>query len=165
MSYPTLPPQIPACALREDWSMRPVNPLRRTEMDDGNISVERRMSRLSGIQTLSWEMRGPQFDLLVAFWAEDLNGGESWFHAPVVEGIRTVPRLMRFSSDPPWQGTSPANGWFRFTFEAELRDVPLLSLSERMTLEAWLADPDGITAFNDALEPIVAVFEELPTWH
>ena len=164
MTYPTIPSQIPACALREDWSMRPVNPLRRTEMDDGHIAVERRMSRLSGIQTLSWEMQGPQFDLLVAFWAEDLNGGESWFHAPVVEGTRTVPRLMRFASDPPWQGTSPANGWFRFTFEAELRDVPVLALAERMALECWLAEPEVLWLFNAALEPIVAAFEDLPTW-
>jgi hypothetical protein len=152
-------------ALRQDWSMRPVNPLRRTEMDDGMIAVERRMSRLSGIQTLSWEMSGAQFDLLVAFWAEDLNGGESWFQAPVVEGTRTVPRLVRFAADPPWQGTSPAGGWFRFAFEAELRDIPLLSLSERMALEAYIADPAGIEAFCDALEPIVEVFEELPSWH
>lgn len=164
MSYPSLPSQIPACALRDDWSMRPVNPLRRTEMDDGQIAVERRLSRLGGIQTLSWEMSGAQFDLLVAFWADDLNGGESWFRAPVVEGIRTVPRLMRFASDPPWQGISPANGWFRFSFEAELRDLPLLSMAERMALEAYLLDPSGLETFCDELEPIVTVLEELPTW-
>lgn len=165
MSYPVLPPQIPACALRDEWSVRPINPLRRTEMDDGQIAVERRLSRLGGIQTLAWEMGGREFDLLVAFWQQDLNGGEAWFRAPVVEGSRTVARLMRFASDPPWQGTSPANGWFRFSFEAELRELPALSQAERIALEVALADGSAPGDFADQLEPIVAAFEELPTWH
>lgn len=164
MTIPVLPSVIPACALRPDWSVSPVDPLRREEMDDGYLTVTRRLSRLAGMQTLVWEMTGEAFDLLVAFWADDLDAGAKYFYCPVVEGSRTCMRMVRMSGNPPWQGSSPANGVYRFAFEAELREIPLLTFGERAATEAWLLAGQDVSGIIDGLTPIVTALEALPTW-
>jgi hypothetical protein len=166
MSYPILPRVVPACALRDDWSLSPVDPLRRTELDDGNFAVERRLHRLPGRQTLSWRMTGPQFDVLVAFWKRDLDGGVAWFQCPIVEGSRTELRLVRFSASPPWTGTSPANGIFRFSFEAELREIPHLNDDELMATIVSIdaATPAELDGLIQQLTTVVDDLEGLILW-
>lgn len=166
MIYPSLPAVIPACALRGEWMLAPVDPARRTEMDDGYVAVERRLSRLSGTQRLVWEMTGPALDLLIAFWADDLNGGTAWFTAPVIEGSRTELRLIRMTGgQPPWQATSVAGGVFRFAFDAEIRDLPLLSAAERMAVEQWLARDRDVTQLIADLTVITDRIEDLASWY
>lgn len=160
----TLPGYLPQCSLRTDWTLSPINPNRRTEMDDGETAVSRRFSRIGGTMGMGWELDGAQFAVAQDFWARDLNGGASWFLAPVFLGLEPVIAQCRFSSDPPWTASSPKNGVIKMTFELDIRELTVLSPAQRMALNIWLdarEDIDGVTA---ALKRISTALEDLPQW-
>lgn len=164
MSYPTLPLGLPACALREGWQVVADDALRRTDMDDGQVAVTRRFHRLRTVHSLSWELNGYQLDLALQFWADDLSAGAAWFHCPIVEGSRTRTQLVRFASSPPFTVTSPAPGVFRVAFEAELRDLPRLTSTERMALEVWASTPEDVADLTARLKALADTLEAIPQW-
>ena len=154
MSYPMLPVGFPACALRDDWQEQPIDPHRRTEMDDGAQAIERKLHRLRTIYTITWELSGLQYDQAKAFWADTLDAGKAWVYAPVVEGHQTALQLCQFVSNPPWTGVSPAPGIFQLSFELAVRDLPRLSATEAAAVEVYMA-------YRDEYDSIVARYSAL----
>lgn len=133
------PNALPARVLREGWSVRPVSPLRRTEMDDGAIAVTRRFARVRTVLPVRWEMTADQFEVFKDFWLRDLGAGQAWFDAPVFLGFAAVVKRVRFASaDPVWTAESPAPGIVFVAAELEMSDMPALTDAERAAFEANL---------------------------
>lgn len=163
MSYPSLPPVIKACTLREPWSLAPVDPLRRTPMDDGATAVERKFSRLPGIYSIVFEVDGAQYDVLVDFWRRELDAGANWFYCPIVEGMRERVQVVRMF-DGPFQATSPAQGVFRYTWQAEVKDIPALTQGERIAVDTWLLSDRDIDDVTAALAPVEGKLAQVLAW-
>lgn len=159
MTVPTLPAGVPGLALRDAWSVQPDDPLRRTQMDDGQVAVERRFHRLRAIYGVAWELTAAQYDLVQVWWADILDAGQSWFLAPVVEGLRTELRQVRFVA--PFGVTSPACGIFVLQGEVELADLPRLSAAQRMALELWLDRAGDVQSIIDRLSAINAILDQM----
>ncbi|WP_425092011.1 hypothetical protein [Tropicimonas sp. S265A] len=163
MSYPTLPAAIPALALRENWSSQPIDPLVRTDLDDGGTALERKFSRVPVLYSLAWRLDGGQYDLFMDFWLRDLDAGRHWFLCPIVEGLRERMQVVRIFGEPPRAG-SPANGIFEVSFQAELRELEGLNFAERIALDAWIVSDRDVTDLIADLTPVVAALEAMPRW-
>lgn len=163
MTYPMLPSGIKACALREQWSMQPIDPLRRTDLDDGGVAVERKFHRLPALYTIRFELNGFQYDLMVDFWARDLNAGASWFLCPIAEGSRERLQVVRMHGEP-FRATAPANGVFAYEWTCEVRDLPRMSDAERIALNIWLEQEDQVADLLIELPPLIAKLEAVPEW-
>lgn len=163
MTYPTLPSVIPAGALRQPWGVTPIDPLRRTQLDDGAVALERKFSRLPGLYTIVFELSGPEFDIMMNFWQCDLNAGQSWFLCPIAEGMRERVQLVRMGPSP-WQGGSPANGVYHFSWQAEVRELPTLTQAERIAVDAWLQCERDVDELIIELNTLFPDIEEVPYW-
>ncbi len=164
MSLITLPPYLPQCSLRADWSMTPVSPNKRTEMDDGETAVQQRFARTQSRVQMGWELDAHQFDIAVHFWQVDLRAGRSWFLCPASTGRGTILTQSRFAADPPWTVTSPHNGIFKLAFELELREMPILTTEERMAFNIYVEERGEIEGITASLQEVITALEGLPQW-
>lgn len=164
-TLPAFPAFLPLKVLRDSWSMVPDSPLRRTEMDDGAIAVERRFARVRTVVSVGWDFDGAGFELFRHWWLHDLDAGARWFQAPVFEGLGETTRSARFASNPPWQATSPVNGVLTVTFQLELLDLPVITAQERTVLEIARTDPQEVPAIAALMTEIVAKLGGTPQWH
>lgn len=162
MSVPTLPPGVPGLALRDGWGVSPIDPLRRTDMDDGAVALERRFHLVRTLYAIAWELNAAQFDLVQVWWADVLDGGTKWFLAPVVEGLRSEARQVRFTKPPAI--TSPACGIYLLTGEVETADLPRMTPAERMATEVWLTRAGDVQSIIDQLTAINAVLDGMEPW-
>ncbi len=164
MTYPVLPPALPGLALRDDWTLTPDDPHRRTEMDDGAVAVTRKNALLRAVYAVSWDLSALEYDAAVAFWADELNAGQSWFIAPVVMGRGNTPQRVRFASTPPWTATSPANGRFQLTFELEVKDLPRLTSAQRIAIYEYLDPGIDVAEVTGRIAALNAILDGMATW-
>lgn len=148
-----LPSALPGLVLRDPWSMVPSDVLRRTEMDDGQIAVSRKLDQIRTVYSIAWELDAVQYDLFVAWYADGLDAGRLWFGAPVVEGTRTRSAKMRWTKPPA--ATSLACGTFVIAGDVEIADLPRVDPARRMALTVWYARSGDVQSVIDSMQTIL----------
>ena len=164
----TLPPSLPQCSLRSGWSLSPVDPNRRTELDDGDIAVERSLSRTRTIVGMLWELSPPQKEVALDFWQRDLHAGQAWFMAPVSVGTCVRILSCQFhvggNQEPPFVVTSPQNGVFHMQFQLATRELPVLTPNQRMAFDLYIEQRSEIEGLTSKLQEVIDAVEALGTW-
>lgn len=157
-----LPESLRVVPLRVGWQETPVDPHRRTQMDDGQVAVTRKLTRIPVLQSVTWELSAVQLELWRDFWINDLDAGSNWFYALVVDGVRNTLRACRLGGDTPYTAVSNFSGFYEISLQLEIREVASLSASERMVFDAYVllkGDVDGVAStlasINDRLRSVV----------
>jgi hypothetical protein len=156
-----LPESLALVPLRSDWSESPVDPHRRTPMDDGEIAVTRKLTRIPSVQSVTWELSRAQMQLWRDFWAKDLDGGANWFEAIVVDGYRNSRRACRPSGETPWTAVSPAGGIYMVTLQLELREIASMSSAERIAFDAFVSCNSDVVSITARLAAINIALSEV----
>lgn len=156
MAVPVFPCALPCRMLREQWSMEPRDPNRRTEMDDGTMAVRRKLHRIPVEIGVGWEMDRRQVGVFKAWWKTDLDGGVLWFDGPVFDGVCAGSARLRFvDGDPPWRITQPQNGRFLVVAKVEIKDLDVWDADEREAAEIDILYPTGASGLEDDLQSAI----------
>lgn len=157
---PKWPCAVPCCILREQWALEPRDPNRRTEMDDGQIDVRRRLSRIPMEIGGAWDLAAEQVSVFRAWWTSDLDAGSAWFTGLVFDGHCTTEQRLRFvGGSPPWRISSPQNGRFILTARLEVLDLPVLDTDVREAVEADILYEGGAAALDADIAAALAAIQ------
>lgn len=153
-ALPLWPCALPACVLRDAWSMEPQESNRRTEMDSGRVVVAPKVSRVRTETPVAWRLTPDQFEIFKGFWSRDLEAGRLWFEGPLFDGRRTTTRRLRFAR--LWRAAMPAPGFIRVEAALETADLPQASAAdqEALAVKTLVGDVEGFAA---ELEEIVTL--------
>lgn len=165
----TLPASLPQCSLRSGWGMRPLDPNKRTDMDDGDVAVTRKFARTRTLHDMVWELSAVQKEIALDFWQRDLNAGASWFLCPVSVGTCTRLLQCQFHVDSggsgsPFSVSSPKTGIFHMNFQLATKDLPLLTQTQRLAFDTYVTERGEVEGITAELIAIKTAIEELGSW-
>ena len=140
IEFPEWPKGLPIGQLT-DYSIQPVDPLQRVQLESGYTRVRRRYSATPDNVTISWVFTTQQAEIFEHFFAITLADGVRWFKMPILRPQGRLPHVVQFTGI--YQGPSPMgpslNRKWRYsaTLQQYLRDrnrlPPKLPCGTRLT--------------------------------
>lgn len=132
----------------EGYTIKPGDPIARTEMESGAARQRRRFIDVPSEITVTWEMTNWQTAIFEGWHKWQAREGAAWFNIDLKAGMGFTPHIARFqgqySSAPIRRGTA-----WRITAKLEVRERPVLS--EGATAIVIQEDVTGLMAAINAL--------------
>ena len=122
MTIPAYPAGLPL-PLREGYEFKPVNNIRRTQMDSGRARQRVEFRNVPSMVELAWLLSSPQASLFEAWSAQVVGAG--WFEIQLVTPLGFDTHEVRFTEAPVGGELRGLYRW-RFSVTCELRNRPLL---------------------------------------
>ncbi len=109
-------------------TLKPVDPVARSEMEAGPARTRRRFTRTPTAYTLRFEFDRLEMDIFEGWHRHEINDGESWFDMAMPSGRGITVVSCRFTR--MWAATAIAQGNFAVSAEIEVQDRPVMGAVE-----------------------------------
>ena len=119
--YPT---KYLPCPLKDGFGLKPVSPLRRTNLTSGRARQRRVFTSTPSATDIQWLFDDKQAQVFEAWFRDVIKDGALWFNMPLLTPIGKKNYLCRFTDI--YEGPTPEGGlYWRFSANIELWERPL----------------------------------------
>lgn len=119
--YPT---KYLPCPLKDSFGLKPVSPLRRTDLTSGRARQRRKYTSTPTVTDIQWIFDDKQSQVFEAWFRDALKDGAIWFNMPLLTPIGNKNYLCRFTDI--YEGPTPEGGiYWRYSAIIELWERPL----------------------------------------
>ena len=124
------------CALKENFGLQPISPIKRTTMTTGRSRQRRAYTSVPTETPVAWIFTDGQAQLFEAWFRDDIKDGALWFNMPLMTPLGSDDYVCRFVDI--YEGPAPEGGmYWRYTARLELWQRPILP-------PGWSEFPDFI---------------------
>ncbi len=160
ISYPsTLPrPNQPK------YSLQPIDPVVRTNMDTGSPRNRRRFTAYPTQIQVEWLFSEAEMATFEAWFDWIINSGESWFNIDLINGLNVTTYEARFvgQGKNPWKGDmQPGNAYLVSTI-LEVRSRPIIDATYLEVVTAYA--PDDVTYASPVLHSFLNTLSSINYW-
>ncbi len=153
LSYPsTLPsPNQPK------YSLQPVDPVVRTNMDSGSPRQRRRFTVYPTQIQVEWLYTEAEMATFEAWFDLTVNSGESWFNIDLINGLSITTYEARFvgQGKNPWRADMQPGNAYLVSTVLEVRSRPIIDATYLEVVTAY--SPDDVTYASPVLHTMVNV--------
>ncbi|HAT3749166.1 TPA: hypothetical protein I8622_002142 [Klebsiella oxytoca] len=113
------------CPLKENFGLKPVSPLKRTQMVTGRTRQRRAYTSVPTETDIAWIFTDAQGQAFEAWYRDVISDGAAWFNMPLLTPVGQRDYVCRFKDI--YEGPTPEGGMFwRYTATLELWERPLV---------------------------------------
>ncbi|WP_058911870.1 hypothetical protein [Entomohabitans teleogrylli] len=113
------------CPLKDSFGLKPVSPLKTTQMSTGRRRQRRAYTFVPTETSIAWIFTDAQAQVFDAWFRDVLNDGVAWFNMPLLTPLGEKGYVCRFMDIP--EGPTPEGGmYWRYSAKIELFERPIL---------------------------------------
>jgi len=114
------------CPLKDGFGLKPVTPLKSTQMTTGRRRQRRAYTSVPTETAIAWIFNDSQAQAFEAWVRDSLNDGQAWFNMPLLTPAGERDYVCRFTEDF-YEGPTPEGGmYWRYTARLELWERPMI---------------------------------------
>lgn len=137
------------------YSLQPVDPVIRTQMDSGSPRNRRRFTTYPTRIPVEWLFTEAQMAVFESWFDNTVNSGESWFNVNLINGLSVSAYEARFftAQHYPWKADMQPGNSYVVSGILEVRSRPVMDATYLEAATAY--DPNDITYGSPVLHTFV----------